>query len=369
MNIPFLDLKAQYLALKDDIDAAIGAVLQKTAFAGGPFVEAFEEAFAAFCQSRYAAGVGNGTDALWLAMRAIGIGPGDEVITTANTFIATAEAISLCGAVPMFVDVCEDSYNMDPSKIEGAITPRTRAIIPVHLFGQMADMDPILEIARRHHLVVIEDASQAHGATYQGRRAGSLGMVGCFSFYPGKNLGAYGEAGGVVSNDETIIRTIKRLRDHGQEKKYHHSEIGWNARMDGIQGAILSVKLNHLERGNALRRAHAALYDRQLAGVPGVVTPRAMPYGEHVYHVYAIRTPARDAVMNELTQRGIGSNIHYPVPLHLQKAYAGLGWHEGAFPVSERCAREFLSLPMYPELSDTQLSTVADAIRTLRTGG
>jgi dTDP-4-amino-4,6-dideoxygalactose transaminase len=363
MNVPFLDLKAQYATIKDEIHAAIGDVLQNTAFAGGPFVAKFEQAFAQFCGTKHAIGVGNGTDALWLSLLAIGIGPGDEVITVPDTFIATAEAISYCGAKPVFVDVDEKTYNMDPARFEAAITPRTKAVIPVHLFGQPVDMDPILGIAEAHGLHLIEDACQAHGAQYKGRNAGSMGATGCFSFYPGKNLGAYGEAGAVVTNDDAIAGRIRTFRDHGQAKKYHHDIIGWNARMDGIQGAVLSVKLKYLTDWNDARRAHAQEYTRLLSPVKEVITPREADYARHVFHVYAIRIQERDRLMARLAERGISCGIHYPVPVHLQKAYQGLGLGEGSFPVAERCAAEFLSLPMYAELTSEQIRFVADEIK------
>jgi dTDP-4-amino-4,6-dideoxygalactose transaminase len=272
--------------------------------------------------------------------------------------MATAEAITYCGARPVFVDIDEQTYTLDPALLEAAITPKTRAIVPVHLFGQVADMDPILETARRHGIPVVEDACQAHGATYKGRRAGSFGAAGCFSFYPGKNLGAFGEAGAVVTSSPELLRQIQALRDHGQTRKYHHALVGWNARMDGIQGAVLSLKLSHLERSNAARRAHALAYDRALAPVEEVITPTAAAYGEHVYHIYAVRVRDRDRVLEALGARGVMCGIHYPVPVHLQEAYAFLGLRRGAFPVAERCADEFLSLPMFPELTPEQIEKV-----------
>jgi len=364
MKVPFLDLKAQYESIRSEVGAAMQAVLDKTAFAGGPFVEQFEKEFAAFCQVEHAVGVGNGTDALWLALLGSGVGAGDEVITAANTFIATAEAISLCGATPVFVDVDEKTYNIDPARIEKALTPRAKAIIPVHLYGQMADMDPILEIARRRNLTVIEDASQAHGAEYKGRRAGSIGRAGCFSFYPGKNLGAYGEAGAVVTNDGALAARMRMFRDHGQAKKYYHSIVGWNARMDGIQGAVLSVKLKRLAQWNEARRQHAALYDSLLSSIDGLRPPAVAPYGKHVYHIYALRAPRRDDLMKALDEQDIHCGIHYPVPLHLQDAYSSLGYRKGDFPVSERVAAEQVSLPMYAELTREQITATADAIRS-----
>jgi dTDP-4-amino-4,6-dideoxygalactose transaminase len=294
-----------------------------------------------------------------------GIGPGEEVITVPSTFMATAEAISLAGARPVFVDVDAQTYTLDPNLLERAITPRTRAIIPVHLFGQIADMDPILEIARRHDLRVIEDACQAHGAEYKGRKAGSIGDAGCFSFYPGKNLGAFGEAGAVVTNDRSLLERIQMLRDHGQETKYHHSCIGWNARMDGIQAAVLRVKLRTLDRGNAARRNHAQLYGEHLGGCQDLIAPREAEYARHVYHVYAVRVQDRDRLLRALTDRGISCGIHYPIPVHLQKAYHSLGLGRGSFPVAEHCADEFLSLPMFPELTVGQIETVAGAVKVL----
>jgi dTDP-4-amino-4,6-dideoxygalactose transaminase len=365
MNVPFLDLKSQYHALKDEIHVAIDEVMEKTAFAGGPFVAAFEKEFAQFCECKHAVGVGNGTDALWLSLLALGVGPGDEVITVPNTFIATAEAVTYCGAKPVFVDVDEKTYTMDPARLKAAITPRTRAIIPVHLFGQPADMDPILAVAKAHGLPVVEDACQAHGAQYKGRKAGSLGVTGCFSFYPGKNLGAYGEAGAVVTNDDALADKMKMFRDHGQSKKYYHGIIGWNARMDGIQGAILSVKLKRLAAWNDSRRAHAQEYNRLLASLPGVITPMEAGYAKHIYHIYAIRVKERDRIMAALAEKGVSCGIHYPVPVHLQDAYGFLGLSEGSFPVSERCASEYLSLPMYPELTSGQIAYVAQTLASI----
>lgn len=363
--VPFLNLKAQYDQLKDEMHEAIGAVLESSAFAGGPFVAKFEQSFAEFCGTKYAVGVANGTDAIWFALLALGVGPGDEVITVPNTFIATAEAISFCGAKPVFVDVDPQTYLMNPALLEKAITPKTKAIIPVHLFGQMADMDPILETAKKHKLFVVEDACQAHGATYKGKTAGSMGDAGCFSFYPGKNLGAYGEAGGVTTNSEALKRSMEMLRDHGQSKKYIHKVVGWNGRMDGIQGAVLSVKLKHLAAGNRARQSHARLYDQLLQGVKGVVTPKVADYGTPVVHLYPIRVQKRDDLLRLLGEKGINCGIHYPIPLHLQEAYAFLNLPKGSFPVAEKCAEEFLSLPMFPELSVEQITEVATAIKSL----
>jgi dTDP-4-amino-4,6-dideoxygalactose transaminase len=365
LQVPFLDLRAQHDPLRGELLAAIAEVIDHSAFAGGPLVAKFEEEFAAYCQVRAAVGVGSGTEALWLALLARGIGAGDEVITVPNTFMATAEAISYCGATPVFVDIDEQTYTLDPGQLERAITPRTKAVIPVHLFGQMADMDPIMEIARRHRLVVIEDACQAHGAEYKGRRGGSIGDAGCYSFYPGKNLGAWGEAGAVVTNDCALADKIRILRDHGQETKYHHSCIGWNARMDGIQAAVLRVKLHGLDRGNAARRAHARRYAELLAGLPNLTIAPPADYGVPVYHLYVVRVPDRDRILGELGRRGIGCGIHYPRPVHLQEAYRSLGLGPGSFPVAEQCADEFLSLPMFPELTPAQIALVARELKSV----
>lgn len=362
MKVPFLDLKAQYESIRGEVSEAIQQVLDKTAFAGGPFVAKFEQEFAAYCGTACCAGVGSGTEALWMALLSLGVGPGDEVITVPDTFIATAEAVSYCGARPVFVDVEETTYNMDPRLLEKAITKKTKAVIPVHLFGQMADMDSIVETARKRGLFVVEDASQAHGAEYRGRKAGTIGDVGCFSFYPGKNLGAYGEAGAVITNNPDIDKKIRMLRDHGQAKKYYHQAIGWNARMDGLQGAILSVKLKYLDRWNEGRRAHAKTYTDLLSRVKGVVTPVEAEFAKHVFHVYAIRVKERDSLINSLAAKDIHCGIHYPISLHLQEAYRALGLGAGAFPVSEKVQGEFVSLPMYPELTMEQIRTATLAI-------
>jgi dTDP-4-amino-4,6-dideoxygalactose transaminase len=363
MNVPFLDLKAQYKAIKDEVHAAINDVMENTAFAGGPFVAKFEQEFAKFCDCKHAVGVGNGTDALWLSLIGLGIKPGDEVITVPNTFIATAEAISFSGAKPVFVDILEETNNMNPALIEAAITKKTKAIIPVHLFGQPADMDPIMTIAKKHGLFVIEDACQAHGAEYKGKKAGSIGNTGAFSFYPGKNLGAYGEAGAVVTNDDAIVEKMRMFRDHGQAKKYYHGMIGWNARMDGIQGAVLHVKLKYLQGWNDSRRKNAQQYSELLSAVKDVMPPRQAEYAKHIYHIYAIRIKQREKLMAHLTAKGIACGIHYPIPLHLQDAYRFLNLGVGSFPIAEKCAAEYLSLPMYPELTSEQINYVAKEIK------
>jgi dTDP-4-amino-4,6-dideoxygalactose transaminase len=357
-GVPFLDLRAQFLTIEDEIREALDGVLESGAYSGGPFVERFEGAFAAYCGCEHAVGVGSGTDALWAALQAVGVRSGCEVVTTPSTFVATAEAITFCGARPVFVDVHPQTYNIDPEKLEAALTPRTAAIVPVHLYGQMADMDPILEIGRRRGVPVVEDASQAHGAVYRGRHAGSIGDVGCFSFYPGKNLGAYGEAGAVVTNNPGVARTVRMFRDHGQERKYHHALVGFNARMDGFQGAVLSAKLRHLPAWTAARRDHAAAYTATLAGTERITTPFEAPYGSAVYHIYAVLVPNRDEVAADLASVGVQCGIHYPVPLHLQCAYQSLGYQRGQFPIAERLARDTLSLPMYAELTDAQRGRV-----------
>ncbi len=369
MKVPFLDLKAHHAPLRDELIAAITGVIDEAAFAGGPYVAAFEQDFARFCQCEHAIGVGNGTEAIWLPLLALGIGAGDEVLTVPGTFMATAEAITHTGATPVFVDVDESTYTMDPAGLEKALTSRTKAIVPVHLLGQTADMDPIMEFARAHKLAVIEDAAQAHGAEYKGRRAGSIGDAASFSFYPGKNLGALGEAGGVVTNNPELAAKVRTLRDHGQTRKYHHTMVGWNSRMDGMQAAVLRIKLRHLDRANQCRRNHAAWYDRAFAGLEEVITPREADYARHIYHIYAVRVQERDEVMRHLGEHGIGTGIHYPVPVHLQAAYAHLGHGEGSFPVAEQLAREFLSLPMFPELTPEQLAWVANGLREAVTAG
>jgi len=362
VEVPFLDLKAQYRSIRPEVEEAIRKVLQSTAFAGGPFVEAFEEEFARFCGVRYAVGVGSGTEALWFALLACDVGPGDEVITVPTTFIATVEAIHFTGARVVFVDIDEDTYTMDPNALAAAVSPRTKAIIPVHIFGQPADMDPICEVAERYNIPVIEDACQAHGARYKGRVTGSMGTAGCFSFYPGKNLGAYGEAGAVVTDSTDVAERVRRLRDHGQLRKYHHTCLGWNGRMDGLQAAVLSVKLRHLQAWNEARRARASRYAELLSRIPEVVLPLEASYAYHVYHVYAVRIPHRDEVLRRLSERGIHCGIHYPRPLHLEPALERLGLSEGSFPVAEACMQEFLSLPMYPELTEDQITAVCSEL-------
>jgi len=362
--IPFLDLKAQYRQIKPQIDAAIARAIDSTQFVLGPEVAAFEERFGFYCNVKHCRAVNSGTSALHLALLAADIGPGDEVITVSMTFVATTAAILYSGARPVFVDVDPVTWTMDPTLIEAAITPRTKAIMPVHLHGLMADMDPIMEIARRHGLVVIEDAAQAHGAEYKGRRAGSIGDLGCFSFYPGKNLGAYGEGGAVVTNETELARRISLLRDWGQESKYNHVLPGYNYRMDGIQGAVLNVKMNYIEAWTEARRSVASYYDRLLEKYP-CRRPAPPSHSRHVFHVYAVGLAQRDDADKALRAAGIGTGIHYPVPVHLQTAYANLGYAGGSFPVTEALAHEFLSLPIYAELLPEQISEVVMQLKKL----
>lgn len=359
--IPFVDLKAQYLSLKPEIDAAIANVLESTQFILGDEVSALEKEFAAYCNTEYGIAVNSGTSALHLALLAAGVGAGDEVITVPFTFIATVAAIRYTGATPVFVDINPLTYTIEVTQIEAAITQRTKAIVPVHLYGQPADMQPILEIAQRHQLVVIEDAAQAHGTDYKGQRVGSIGDLGCFSFYPGKNLGAYGEAGIVVTNNPKYAHIIWMLRDWGQERKYHHVLKGYNYRMDGLQGAVLRVKLRHLEKWTDARRSHAAYYDRLLANTT-LTLPTIMPYSHPVYHVYAVRSSQRDDLQQQLHNQGIQTGIHYPIPVHLQAACADLGYQPGDFPQAELAAKEVLSLPMYPELTQEQIEIISAAV-------
>jgi dTDP-4-amino-4,6-dideoxygalactose transaminase len=361
--IPFVDLKSQYLSIKSEIDAAVIGVLDSTQFVLGSAVAGFEKTFATYCKAEHAIGVNSGTSALHLALLAAGIGAGDEVITTPFTFVATVSAIDYARAKPVFVDIDPETQSIDPSKIEAAITPRTKAIMPVHLHGRPVDMDPILEIAKRRKVLVIEDAAQAHGAEYKGRRCGSIGDIGCFSFYPGKNLGAYGEGGAVTTNNPEYAKMVRILRDWGTDKKYYHDYKGFNYRMEGVQGAVLGVKMKYIEEWTEARRRHAAHYDELFAGTSFRAPPPPKDI-RHVYHVYALRHPKRDALMKHLTEKGVSSGIHYPVPVHLQKAFAELGHKPGDFPHAERATQETVSLPMFPELKPEQVETVAAAVRS-----
>jgi dTDP-4-amino-4,6-dideoxygalactose transaminase len=364
VRVPYLDLGAQYRSIKSEIDAAIAGVLDTSQFVLGSEVARFEQEFAAYCGAAECIALNSGTSALHLALLAAGVGPGDDVITVPFTFVASVAAILYVGARPILVDIDPLSFTMDPSAIEGAITPRTKAILPVHLYGQSADMDPILELARRHKLVVIEDAAQAHGAKYKGRPVGSLGDISCFSFYPTKNLGAYGEGGAVTASNPEYVRTIRMLRDWGQDRKYHHMLRGFNYRMEGLQGAILRVKLRHLDDWTEARRSAASKYNRLLTDC-GVKLPTEMQWARHVYHVYTLRTEHREALHAALQAEGIQTAVHYALPAHLQPAYANLGYSQGALPKSEKAAKEVLSLPMYPEITDTQIRTVAQALTSI----
>ncbi len=362
VKVPYLDLKAQYQSIKPEIDAAIARVLDSCQFVLGSEVAGFEQDFATYCGAAECIALNSGTSALHLALLAAGVGPGDEVITVPFTFVASVAAVIYAGARPVLVDIDPRSFTMDPTLVEAAITPRTKAILPVHLYGQSADMDPIMEVARRHGLIVIEDAAQAHGAKYKGRPVGSIGDMGCFSFYPGKNLGAYGEGGAVTTSNAEYARTVRMLRDWGQDRKYHHLLRGFNYRMEGFQGAILRVKLRHLEAWTEARRRVVSLYNDLLAD-SGVETPTEMPWGRHVYHVYTLRTDDRDGLQAALQAEGIQTGIHYPVPAHLQPAYADLGYGRGAFPHAEAAAQQVLSLPLYPELSSQAVTEVAAAVK------
>jgi dTDP-4-amino-4,6-dideoxygalactose transaminase len=360
MKVPLVDLKAQYDSIRPEVDAAMTRVFEQMSFIGGPDVRAFEQEFAAYCDAAACAAVGNGTDALYLALRALEIGPGDEVITTAHTFIGTAEPISLTGALPVFVDIDETTLLIDPECVEAAITPRTRAIVPVHLYGQPCNMDRIHDIARRHGLKVVEDAAQAHGARWRGRRIGSLSDATCFSFYPGKNLGAFGDGGAVVSNDSELIHRIRMLANHGRAEKYVHEMEGVNSRLDGLQAAVLRAKLPHLDKWNVARRRCARQYCDALEGTP-IELPVIHPDAESVWHLFVIRVGNRDALRDVLKEHGVATGVHYPVPLHKQPAYSWLVHRR--LPVTEQVAGEILSLPIYAELNESTIERIADAIR------
>jgi len=365
MNVPFLDLKVQYEQIKKEVLPMITEAMENTAFIGGPQVLGFESEFAEFCESKHCIGVNSGTDALRFALMASGVGPEDEVITVPNTFIATTEAISQVGAIPVFVDICHDTYNIDVTKVTEKITRKTKAIIPVHLYGQVADMEPLLEIAEQKNIVIIEDACQAHGALYKDKKAGSLGTAGCFSFYPGKNLGAFGEGGAVVTQHEEIAKKIRMIRDHGQAKKYFHDMEGYNGRLDAIQAGVLRIKLRRLKEWNDARRKNASYYNELLSDVPSVTIPFGPDFAESVYHLYVILVKDRDGLQEFLNKKGVSTGLHYPLPLHLQKAYSHLGYKEDSFPVTEDVSKRLLSLPMFPELERTQIEYVVSSIREL----
>ncbi len=362
MSVPMVDLKIQYDSMKDEIDRAVLSVIENTAFILGPQGKALEQSIAAYHGVKFAVGVASGTDALHLALRAADIGPGDEVVTTPFTFIATAEAISYQGAVPVFVDIRQDTFNIDVTQIESRITKRTKAILPVHLYGQSADMTAIMAIARKHKLKVIEDCAQSFGADHRGTKTGAFGDLGCFSFFPSKNLGCYGDGGMVITNDAKLAERLQSLRNHGSKVRYYHDEVGYNSRLDEIQAAVLNVKFKRIDSYNAGRIKSAALYKKYLS-VPGVQTPVESGDGRHVYHQYTIKVKDRDAVKKRLDDAKMSSMIYYPVPLHLQAAYQGLGLKQGSLPASEQASHDVLSLPMYPELTEEQIMTVSDAVK------
>jgi dTDP-4-amino-4,6-dideoxygalactose transaminase len=364
VKVKFVDLSAQHKALESEVKEVLNRVLTNCSFVLGPEVEKFEKAFASYCQAAHCIAVSNGTAALQLVLQGLGIGPGDEVVTVAHTFIATAEAITATGARPVFVDIDPVSYTMDPTKLEAAITPQTKAIIPVHLYGQPADMDPINAIAAEHHIPVVEDACQAHGAKYKNRRAGSLGRAACFSFYPSKNLGACGEGGAITTDDADLARKVRMLRDHGSVKKYEHDFPAYNLRLEGLQGGVLAVKLPHLDGWNESRRALAKRYN-ELFAASKIAAPREMPYAEHVFHLYVVVVEDREALRKALSEQGIENGLHYPIPLHLQKAYADLGYKKGDFPVSEHVAANHVSLPMYAELPVEHVEHVVKVVREI----
>jgi dTDP-4-amino-4,6-dideoxygalactose transaminase len=361
-HIPPLDLKAQWLSVKDEISAAINAVVESQQFILGPQVQALEEEIARYCGAKFAVGVASGTDALLLALHAAGVGPSDEVLLPTFSFIATADSVSLLGAIPVFVDIDPSTFAINPAQLEAKISPRTRAILPVHLYGHPADMDPINAIAQRHHLKVIEDNAQAIGAKYKDRKTGGLGDLGCISFFPSKNLGAYGDGGMIVTNSEAYSKHLRVLRNHGSPQKYFATEQGWNSRLDEIQAAILRVKLRYLDNWGAARRKNASLYTQSLKAIPGVITPVEAPWAEHVYHQYTIRVANRDRIQSALTEQGIGTTVYYPTPMHLQPVFAKLRYREGDLPQAEQAAKEVLSLPIYAELTSEQIHRVVAGI-------
>lgn len=361
--VPLIDLKIQHRSIAAEIEAAIKNVCENTAFILSDEMKAFEQEFATYCGAKHGIGVANGTEALFLALKALGIGVGDEVIVPTNTFIATAAAVSHTGAVPVFVDCDPETYCIDPAKISGAITEKTKAIIPVHLYGHPADMDAIMSIARSCGLKVIEDCAQAHGTHYKGKQVGSIGDMSAFSFYPSKTLGAYGDAGMVLTNSGELCESLKLLRDNGRTSWYEHAIIGYNSRLDGLQAAILRVKFRYLDKWVEARRSHAARYRELLGDVEGLVLPIEKAYGRHSYYVYVVRVKDRDTFMARLKEKGCGCGIHYPIPLHLQPAYAHLGGREGDHPVAEQYAKEIVSIPMFPEMTEAQLQEAAAIIR------
>jgi dTDP-4-amino-4,6-dideoxygalactose transaminase len=362
--LPFLDLGAQYASIRHEVLEAIREVAESTSYVLGPKVSAFEDDFAAYVGAKHCVGVNSGTSALHLALICAGVGPGDEVVTVPMTFIATSWAISYVGAEPVFVDVNPVTYTMDVRQVQKRITRRTRAIVPVHLYGQPSELEPLVELGRRHGVPIVEDAAQAHGASYRGRPVGTLGLCGCYSFYPGKNLGAYGEAGAIVTDDSEIAQRLRALRDHAQSRRYHHAELGFNYRMDAFQGAILGIKLKHLESWTEARRRLADRYRERLSHLP-LKLPTEAAGRRHVWHLFVVLHPRRDAIRRELEARGIPTGLHYPVPVHLQDAYAHLDHREGDFPIAERVARDCLSLPLYPEMTDAQQDRVIRALNDI----
>ncbi len=366
-KVPYLDLTAQMRPLRREIDAAIARTLDHCTFCLGPEVAQFEKDFAAFCGAKHCLGFNSGTSALHVAMLLLNVGPGDEVITTPYTFVATSWAISYAGAKPVFVDIDDATFNLDPALVERALTPRTKVLLPVHLYGHPCDLDPLLALSRKRGLPLVEDAAQAHGATYNGRVVGTAGVMSCFSFYPGKNLGAYGEGGALVTNDDAFAARARSLREHGSTQRYYHDEVGFNYRMEGIQGAVLGVKLKHLAAWTRERRRVAHRYQELLAGTP-LQLPREAAHVESAWHLFVVRHPRRDALKQHLDAHGIGCALHYPLPLHLQKCYAALGHQAGDFPAAEKAARECLSLPIYPELTDAQIQRVAGVVQSFFQG-
>jgi len=365
IKIPFFELRRQYASIKPEMDKAISKVLESGQFIMGEELKSFETEFAKYVGAKHAIGVGSGTDALFISLLAMGMGSGDEVITAANTFVATAYTISHTGAKPVLVDIDESTFNMDPAKLEKAITKRTKAILPVHLFGLPADMNPIMEIAEKHGLTVLDDAAQACGATYKGRKVGSIADVGAFSFYPTKPLGAYGDGGMITTDDDGISKRVELLRNYGQTEKYHHLVKGFNSRLDEMQAAILRVKMKHLEQWGSSRRKNAALYNKLLNG-SGVITPVEPAGCKHVYYLYVVRSKNRDGLQKYLASNGIGTMVHYPIPIHMQPAYNEMGWRKGDFPAVERSAFEILSLPMYPELKKEEIEEIAACVKDFK---
>jgi len=365
MNIPILELKTQYQQIKVEIDAALAEVFEASWFVLGKQGQMFEEEFAAWCGARFCVGCGSGTEAIHLALVAVGVQPGDEVITVPNTAVPTCSAISAAGATPVFVDVDPDTYTMDVAQVASKISPKTKAIVPVHLYGHPVDMDALLEVAQRHHVPVVDDAAQAHGAALRGRRIGSFGNATAWSFYPSKNLGAYGDGGAVTANDESLRDRLVRLRNYGEERRYYHTVKGFNSRLDEIQAAILRVKLRHLDEWNAARRRIAEFYLRHIVN-PLITLPLEKPWARHCWHLFVVRTPQRDALRTHLQARGIGSQIHYPIPIHRQQAYADLNLPEGSLPVAEQLANEVLSLPLYPEMTEEQAARVCEAVNEFK---